>query len=990
MERSAMASALELAPHVQQIQYPVKRFLAPLPLSLFGELEDESNGSLDEQSAFAPNKPTSSPATVTTATSTTTSTSPADIVNGNDDDEFGDFESEFGDFESVPAGTTTVMTESTSVASELPALNLRQPNLHLPQGARGNGKPVEVTSEFETDFGAVAPAPSPAPATAPAITLSRSRPVVEEDLFGNFEVGAGVPKTEGKHSNGPVFNLFENRFESSSISQPTKVVTRNPAQETPNLFDEFSFLSVNGTHHVEPSIATASCADGFEGFGPGAVKTVQIEPSAAQKSSVSLYDDFVSDTFFDVPKRGPMNGFEDLFGDFKAPSPVTTQPFWSFANKFPENGSEIKPKNNVSNGFEHPVFDPVGALQLDSSAEKSDSPDVIFFSPKAQAHVQESGGESDDDWGDFVAPPPPITVVPNPKTTETASNDLFSLGVKEFCNGDFGEFSLPVKSSQPQEQTHFPDFIDAWETDLVDSGTAKSNSNHGESTAGSEAETTSQASAPAAPVKVDAYSFYEAQVSQFFPTTGSAKPDENGANLGPDSRRSRSVDLDALYASPVVVKMHTRGKSYVEHSAAPLSLSLFGEEEDAAFAAAELSLGSSLSDFVGMGRHHDTVSGDEFQGGLSSSSDSHVDDVDADEFFLASADDLHKLTLWLLEEGRVQEALACTNHTAALLEFQALQEDCSRALESGDTEKASVITTKIEAAHAKLVKPQEWHRWQKRQRHENGFKHGSTLMVPKLTHEDMMSLLGGTSDPRGEYFRSHFQSDEIDSLAKKDLRAAAEQHTRALEAFQLLISATVQEQLLYVKAWSALASSCASELELGMIFWQRAVQAQSQSHLLTHRQGRNYFAALGQVYSVFLVLQATVRLHAPWLEVAGEKGKAVNRLIDECRTFWLGSGLKDAVYWALSDANESLPSTRTSWQGILDLSIAVNLASLKHTKGEVQPVCGLSLLPLKTLSGMATVEWGGRQYYLPLANMWANCVENEPPRLPIMGLQQTG
>ncbi|OAE31938.1 hypothetical protein AXG93_4485s1250 [Marchantia polymorpha subsp. ruderalis] len=980
-----MASALERAPPVQQIQYAPKRFLAPLPLSLFGELEDESIASLDEHSASAPSKPTSSPATVTTVISTTSSTSPADIVNGDDDDEFGDFESEFGDFESVPAGTSTVVTDSTSVASDLPALNLGQPNLHLPHGAQGNGKPVEVISEFETDFGAVAPAFSPA--SAPATTLSRSRLVVEEDLFGNFEVGSGMPKSEGRHSNGPVFNLFAN-FESSSISQPTKIVTKNPAQETHNLFDDFSSLSVNGTHHVEQSTATAKSVDGFEGFG--ALRTVQIEPSAAPKSSVSLFDDFGSDTFFDVPKRGPMNGFEDLFGDFEAPSLVTTQPSWSFANEFPDKSSEMKPKNNVSNCFDHLVFDPLGALQLDCSADKSDSPDVIFFSPKAQAHVQETGGESDDDWGDFVAPPPPVSVVPKPETTETTSNDLFTLGVKDSRNGDFGDLSLPGNRSQPQEQTHFPDFIDAWETDLVDSGTAKSNSNNGESTVASQAETTSQASAPAAPVKVDAFSFYEAQVSQFFPTTGSAKPDENGTSLGPDSRRSRSVDLDALYASPVVVKKHTRGKSYVEHSAAPLSLSLFGEEEDAAVAAAELSLGSSLSDFVGMGRHLDAVSGDEFPGGVSSSSDSQEDDVDADEFFLASADDLHKLTLWLLEEGRVQEALACTKHTAALLEFQALQEDCSRALESGDKEKASVITTKIEAAHAKLVKPQEWHRWQKRQRHENGLKHGSTLMVPKLTHEDMMSLLGGTSDPRGEYFRSHFQSDEIDSLAKKDLRAAAEQHTRALEAFQLLISATVQEQLLYVKAWSALASSCASELELGMIFWQRAVQAQSQSHLLTHRQGRNYFAALGQVYSVFLVLEATVRLHAPWLEVAGEKGKAVNRLIDECRTCWLGSGLKDAVYWALSDANESLPSTRTSWQGILDLSIAVNIASLKHTKGEVQPVCGLSLLPMKTLSGMASVEWGGRQYYLPLANMWANCVENEPPRLPILGLQQTG
>ncbi|KAL2628528.1 hypothetical protein R1flu_013214 [Riccia fluitans] len=932
-----MTSAVEVVVSpVSQIQYPAKRFLAPLPLSLFGELEDDSNN--DNNDTFSDVKLSTSTALSTTAASI----SPPDLVRGKEEEEFGDFEDEFGDFESVPADSS--VRNAASEPSTDQRLDLQAARTTLTDiGTRS-----EVTHDFITDFRAVAVPSAPA--------VSKSRAVAEEDLFGNLEAVVSVPQIEVSQANRPIYDFF-GRFESPAIPH----LSEDAKEKRPevNLSTDFASLSVNETDRAESS---SDGAIAFEGFLPSTEKTIQIEPTVGKNTAFRLFEDFGSNAFFDVPKRGAMNGFDDLFGGFKAPLPVNTQSSLSFSDESFENSLGSVRRDSV----DHSGFDPLGVFDFSSAEKKPDVHEVIFFSPKAQANTQENGGISDDDWGDFVAPPPPVAVT-SVKREEGSPLDSLTVGSTDvFLNGDFGEFDsfgLPGKHEEIKHAstTQASGFLDSWEAELLNAGPglAKTTSGNGE-VIRLELEKTQTSE----PVKVNASSFYEAQVSQFFPTSTSGKPQKDK-----DSRRSRSVDLDALYANPdPVVKTRNRVISSVEKSAAPLSLSIFGEEEDASTEAAELSLGSSLNGFVGSGRQQVGDSLDEFA--ESSSSDSQDEtDVDADEFFLSKADDLHKLTLWLLEEGRVQEALACTAHTTALLEFQALQEDCSRALESGDLDKASVITSKIEAAHAKLAQPQDWHKWQKRQRHENGIKHGSSPVVPKLTHEDMMSLLGGLSDQRGVYFLDHFQSSEIDSLAKKDLRAAAEHHTRALETFHLLISATVEEQLLYVKAWSALASSCASELELGMIFWQRAVQAHSQSHLLTHRKGRNYFAALGQVYCVYLILDATARLHASWLEVAGEKGKAIHRLMDQCRSCWNGSGLKDAVYWALSEANDSLPSTNTSWQAILDLSIAVNLASLKHSKGGEQPVCGLSLLPLQTLPGVATVEWAGRQYFLQLANM---------------------
>ena len=48
--------------------------------------------------------------------------------------------------------------------------------------------------------------------------------------------------------------------------------------------------------------------------------------------------------------------------------------------------------------------------------------------------------------------------------------------------------------------------------------------------------------------------------------------------------------------------------------------------------------------------------------------------------------------------------------------------------------------------------------------------------------------------------------------------------------------------------------------------------------------------------------------------------------------------------------------------------------------------CSLSLLPLQSSSGDAalaelppTVEWNGKRFHAPCANLWANCVRNAPP-----------
>ncbi|XP_059310721.1 uncharacterized protein LOC132062095 [Lycium ferocissimum] len=218
------------------------------------------------------------------------------------------------------------------------------------------------------------------------------------------------------------------------------------------------------------------------------------------------------------------------------------------------------------------------------------------------------------------------------------------------------------------------------------------------------------------------------------------------------------------------------------------------------------------------------------------------------------------------------------------------------------------------------------------------------------------------------------------SLVETDLETTVDLLRHTTMMLKILRSGSLEEQSIYVSVWYKMVSVCVQELQHGSCIWKKILEMNAQSHMLSHPRGRAFLRALGEIYRVTVVLEASVKLCKPWLNSA--QGTSIYSMLDECHTIWSSSDLGEALLSMLDSASSGDGSSVASLLDSIKLIHGLDALSLQKHLYAQKEVCRLSLLTLEVLPGMELIDWNGEQYFLTLANLWANLISSDPPELP--------
>lgn len=336
----------------------------------------------------------------------------------------------------------------------------------------------------------------------------------------------------------------------------------------------------------------------------------------------------------------------------------------------------------------------------------------------------------------------------------------------------------------------------------------------------------------------------------------------------------------------------------------------------------------------------------------------------------ASDDKLRELAVFYTK-------LRTESHSFAVTHLSSLEEALLVASKFNNVEGAATITNEIQSAKKKLGEANDLLKQWKIEEHQ--FKNASIeAMLEHLPHSSVHA------------FESVFNLSALISSAKEDLRAAVDLYIHTVFVL-ILISTSVKDQSAYLNVWATMTSVCATELEHGFNVWSRALDANVNMHILTHPQGKSYFASLIEVFRVSEILRSSAKLYRPWMLLNPDQAKYISLNLTNCMATWVESGLKEAVCNSLANYNVENPFSSTVLKNMDDILKGVESMEQIHlanalfsAAGENQQVCRLSLLPANIFEGFKVADWSGQYYFLPLANLWANCVSCEPPQLPII------
>lgn len=221
-------------------------------------------------------------------------------------------------------------------------------------------------------------------------------------------------------------------------------------------------------------------------------------------------------------------------------------------------------------------------------------------------------------------------------------------------------------------------------------------------------------------------------------------------------------------------------------------------------------------------------------------------------------------------------------------------------------------------------------------------------------------------------------------LAEVDLNSAVALLEHATSTLHIMtLVASIEEQSIYITTWSKMVSVCAQELQHGAMIWKQSCEKNVDKQIIFEPRGLQYFVALGEIYSVGEILRASATLYKPWLLANSVDSKNLFTHLEKCRSTWMDSRLKEALESILDsvdhECKEMINGLLESIKFIHELD---ELALRRYVLGPGRPICRLSLLPLGVLKEMTQVLWNGELYFLKLANLWANRLSCDPPRLP--------
>ncbi|XP_030534860.1 uncharacterized protein LOC115743957 isoform X4 [Rhodamnia argentea] len=221
------------------------------------------------------------------------------------------------------------------------------------------------------------------------------------------------------------------------------------------------------------------------------------------------------------------------------------------------------------------------------------------------------------------------------------------------------------------------------------------------------------------------------------------------------------------------------------------------------------------------------------------------------------------------------------------------------------------------------------------------------------------------------------------SSVERDLKSLVELLRHVALVLKILKFGSAEEQSKYVSTWSKMISACARELKHGALIWKQALGKNVSHQILSDKEGKQHILALGEVYRAVGVLGASAMLYKPWILLNYRDFSGMSALLDECTTIWSSSGLEEALQ-SISDPlefqyEETVKALLESIKHVYTLDVGVLQKAIFSCE---EPVCRLSLLNPGTVPGMKMIVWDEEQYFLKLANLWANLISRDPPELP--------
>ncbi|KAG2694859.1 hypothetical protein I3760_08G163600 [Carya illinoinensis] len=248
-----------------------------------------------------------------------------------------------------------------------------------------------------------------------------------------------------------------------------------------------------------------------------------------------------------------------------------------------------------------------------------------------------------------------------------------------------------------------------------------------------------------------------------------------------------------------------------------------------------------------------------------------------------------------------------------------------------------------------------------------------------LYHLDNLKVAQSIAVLSGEEAKA--KSLDEDVQAEKDARSAIELLKDVASTLAILKLGSVEEQEYYVSTWSSILSVCAQELKHGVSIWKQSLQKNVQSQILSEPEGKRYILALGEIYRVIEILGASTKLYKPWILTSGD-ATGLYGLLSECYSIWSGSGLEDALMSIRDDIGVEYDETIKVLQESIKYIHDIDVVALRNHIFSDQPICRLSALSASAVPGLKLVVWNGEHYFVTLANLWANLICPDPPKLP--------
>ncbi|RWW06811.1 hypothetical protein GW17_00029832 [Ensete ventricosum] len=238
-------------------------------------------------------------------------------------------------------------------------------------------------------------------------------------------------------------------------------------------------------------------------------------------------------------------------------------------------------------------------------------------------------------------------------------------------------------------------------------------------------------------------------------------------------------------------------------------------------------------------------------------------------------------------------------------------------------------------------------------------------------------LLKAVEEPNFRAFEQEYHLSERIISAGKKLSAAIEFLEHANSVLCILALASREEQHAYIHAWYAISVVCVQELQHGAMILQESVQAQKLMQILF--QEVKYFIAIGEIYRVTEVLRVSLKLYRPWILLNWGVSSQLLTNLDKCAEAWTVSGLEKALK-TISDAN-GVEYAVLAKRLLASIKLLGDLDLSHYSFNHDKRICRISLLTTEELQDMKMELWCGEYYFVKLANLWANRISRDPPKL---------